>query len=129
MYVDKALKFKVLETMSTVADNILECITVEIYKERTKTVIIGCIYRSPGSSTEVFKDWMEETFSKINNKTIFICGDLNIERFTQNKDKMTDEFINTKCSLSIYPKMTKPSRITSHCATLIDNIFTRHRKQ
>ncbi len=31
---------------------------------------------------------------------------------------MTDEFINTMYSI------TRPSRITSHCATLIDNIFT-----
>lgn len=37
---------------------------------------------------------------------------------------MTDEFINTMYSMSLYPKISRPSRITSHCATLIDNIFT-----
>ncbi len=28
------------------------------------------------------------------------------------------------CSMTCYPKITRPTRITSHCATLIDNIFT-----
>ena len=26
--------------------------------------------------------------------------------------------------MSLYPKITRPSRITPHCSTLIDNIFT-----
>lgn len=37
---------------------------------------------------------------------------------------MTEEFINTMFSMSLFPKMTRPSRVTSHCATFIDNIFT-----
>ncbi len=36
---------------------------------------------------------------------------------------MTDKFINTMY-MSFCPKMSRPSRITPHCATLIDNIFT-----
>ncbi len=37
---------------------------------------------------------------------------------------MTDEFINTMYSMGLYTKITRPNRITLHCATLIDNIFT-----
>ncbi len=37
---------------------------------------------------------------------------------------MTNDFIDTMCSMSLYPKITRPSRITSHGATLIDKIFT-----
>lgn len=124
MYVDKALKFKVLHSMTTVVDKILECITVEICKEKKKNLNISCIYRAPGSNIEVFKDWMEELFSKKSHKTIFICEDFNIDLLNPNKYKMTDEFINTMYSTGLYPKITRPSRITSHCATLIDNIFT-----
>lgn len=29
-------------------------------------------------------------------------------------------------SLSLYPVITRPTRITAHCATLIDNIFTNN---
>ena len=27
-------------------------------------------------------------------------------------------------NMSLFPEITRPSRVTSHCATLIDNIFT-----
>lgn len=63
-------------------------------------------------------------FSKTHQKVVFICGDFNIDLLNPNKNKMTDKFINTMHSLSLYPKVTRPSRITSNCATLIDNIFT-----
>lgn len=72
----------------------------------------------------MFKVWMEEMYSKTSQKVMFICGDFNIDLLNPNKHKMTEEFINTIYSMSLYPKITIPSRITSHCATLIDNIFT-----
>lgn len=37
---------------------------------------------------------------------------------------MTDEFINIMYGMTLYPKITRPSRVTTHSATLIDNIFT-----
>ena len=67
---------------------------------------------------------MEEMFTNKSHKTIFICGDFNIDLLNPNKHKMTDDFINTVYSMSLYPKITRPSKIASHCATLIDNIFT-----
>ena len=92
-------------------------------RKKNKNVIISCIYRAPGSSIEAFKDWIGDMFSKTNQKVVFICGDFNIDLLNPNKHKMTNEFINTMYSMSLYPKITRPSRITSHSATLIDNIF------
>lgn len=124
MFVDKNLNYKVVDSISTVIDNVLECITIEICTQKKKNVIISCLYRAPGSSMEVFKDWIEERFSKINQRDAFICGDFNIDLLNPNKLRTIDEFINTMYSMSLYPKITRPSRITPHCATLIDNIFT-----
>lgn len=124
IYVDRNITFKVLESMSMVVDNMLECISIELCKGKNKPVIISCIYRTPGSNIELIKEWMEEMFTNKSHKTIFICGDFNIDLLNPNKHKMTDDFINTVYSMSLYPKITRPSRITLHCATLIDNIFT-----
>lgn len=124
LYVDKSLKFNVVKKMTMVIDNVLECITVEICKEKSKNVIISCIYRAPGSSIETFKDWIEETFIEIAHKKVFICGDFNIDLLNPNKHITTEEFINTMYCMNLFPKITRPTRITSHCATLIDNIFT-----
>ncbi len=38
IFVDKKLNFRVIEDMSTVVNNLLECITIEIYKEKMKNV-------------------------------------------------------------------------------------------
>lgn len=96
--------------MSTAIDNLLECETIEICKEKNKNVIISCIYRAPGSSIELFKDWIEAPFSRMNQKVIFICGDLNIDLLNPNKHKMTDEFINTMYSMSLYPNISNQTQ-------------------
>ena len=36
----------------------------------------------------------------------------------------TNDFINTIYSYSLFPQITKPTRVTKKSATLIDNIFT-----
>ena len=124
MYVDMNFKYKVIENMSTVVDNVLECITIEISREKKKNIIVSCIYRTPGSNIDTFKNWMEEHFTFTNHKVMFIGGDFNIDLLNPNKHTMTNEFINTLYSIGLYPKMTRPSRIPTHCATLIDNIFS-----
>ena len=87
---------------------------------------MSCIYRAPGSNTDIFKClyYIGEKITNNNQKVMFICGDFNIDLLNPNKHKMTDDFINPLYSLSLYPRITRPTRITSHSATLIDNIFT-----
>lgn len=41
--------------MSVQIENIMECVTVEIDMDKTKNIIISCIYRTPGSCIESFK--------------------------------------------------------------------------
>lgn len=89
-------------------------VTIEICMEKNKNIIVSCVYRSPGSNIDTFKEWMEETFTKTSQKVMFICGDFNIDLLNPNNHN----------SLGLYPQITRPSRITSHCVTLIDNIFT-----
>ena len=50
-------------------------------------------------------------------------GDFNINLLSHDSHNPTDEFINTLFSYSFQPHILQPSRITSHSATLIDNIF------
>lgn len=64
--------------MSTVVDDLLECVTIEVCREKRKNFIVSCIYRSPGYNIDQFKDCMEEKFTKTNQKVMFICGDFNI---------------------------------------------------
>ena len=57
-------------------------------------------------------------------------GDFNINLLDEDIHVQTDDFINTISSYSMYPSITRPARITTKSATLIDNIFTNsHTKQ
>ena len=58
------------------------------------------------------------------NKTVFLCGDINIDLLKYGSDNNTTHYVDTMFSLGLYPLIDKPTRITAHSSTLIDNIFT-----
>ena len=43
--------------------------------------------------------------------------------FTDKQCKLTDDFLNIMLSNSFHPAITKPTRISEHTATVIDNIY------
>ena len=53
-----------------------------------------------------------------------MCGDFNVDLLQYDKHKATNNFIDQLYSLGLHPLITRPTRITSHSKTLIDNIFT-----
>ena len=123
LYIDKRYKTKQVIKMSNIVDNIMECITVEIEIRNSKNALISCIYRTPGSCIETFREMMMGMYDNIaNKKMVFVCGDINIDLLAETNT--TTEFINSVYSMSLYPTITRPTRITTHSATLIDNIFT-----
>ena len=122
LFIDKRYKTKYVSKMSVIADNIMESITVEIEIKNSKNAIISCVYRTPGSCIETFRDILMGMYDKMTNKKmLFVCGDTNIDLLAENNT--TTDFINSVYSMSLYPTITRPTRITTHSATLIDNIF------
>ena len=53
-----------------------------------------------------------------------MCGDFNVDLLQYDKHNATNNFIDQLYSLGLHPLITRPTRITSHSNTLIDNIFT-----
>ena len=52
----------------------------------------------------------------------------NADLLKYNKHNHTSDFINTMFSLSYIPLINRPTRVTEHSASIIDNIFTNHHK-
>ena len=107
----------------TTAVDVCECVTVEIFMEKKKNIIVSCVYRAPDYSVETFKNFMEGMFARTEQKVAYICGDFNIDLLNPKNNILIDEFTATMYSMSLYPIITKPTRITTHSATLIDNIY------
>lgn len=85
------------------------------------------IYRKPGSNIDKFNSYMERLFTSTKQKDMYVCGDYNIDLMNPNPNhKATDEFIEVMNSMGLYPTITKPTRVTSSSACLIDNIFTNN---
>lgn len=91
-----------------------------------KCVIIGCIYKPPDANIEYFNSSLACVLNKINRegKVCFLLGDFNINLFHSESHSLTADFLNMLYTNSLYPLITKPTRVTASSATLIDNIFT-----
>ena len=51
-------------------------------------------------------------------------GDFNLDLFHYDQHAFTQEFMDSLFSYMFIPLINKPTQLTSHSATLIDNIFT-----
>ena len=60
----------------------------------------------------------------IENKTIVLVGDFNINLINCYTNEKTSEFFNLVSSYNLLPYITLPTRITNRSETLIDNIFS-----
>ena len=58
-------------------------------------------------------------------KTIFMCGDLNVDLLKHEDQSSTKHLLDLMHSLGIYLLIDKPARITESSAALTDNIFTK----
>lgn len=123
LFVRSNLKCKVIVNMTFSIDNLMECLSVEIEGNRSKNMLISCVYRTPGSCIDKFSKIISEMLERQNEKFTFVCGDFNIDLLKSNEHTQTSEFVNTMFSLGFYPLILRPTRITKDSASLIDNIF------
>ena len=60
------------------------------------------------------------------NKICYLMGDFNIDLLKQESCGYTNRVTEQLFTSSYFPLITKPTKITHHAATLIDNIFTNN---
>ena len=64
IYVRNSSKFKVLENLTCVVDNIFECVCIELHTFNRKATIISCIYRQPDDKIDDFIRKIEDFLRK-----------------------------------------------------------------
>ena len=128
IYIRDCLDHTLREDLSLFNDD-LEAVFVEVPNTTlnlNKNVIIGTIYRPPGSDLMGFNEWIQDLMDRIvrENKICYLAGDFNINLLNHDTHQLTAEFLNIMYSNSFIPLINRPTRITEHSATLIDNVFT-----
>lgn len=124
LFIHSNLSAKCVECMTLTVDDLFECITVEINTEKKKNTMITCVYRTPNANIDTFNAHLENILSHPNEeKTFILCGDLNIDLLSEPRNTLTSDFLEILHGRGLYSLITKPSRITTTSATLIDHIF------
>ena len=109
----------------------IECVFIELDKEqfgKDKNIVVGVIYRPPDTDIKEFNKLISEVLSCLHTerKLVYLIGDFNINLLNADKHADTQDFADLMFSQSLIPHITKPTRVTSRSATLIDNIFTNN---
>ena len=124
LYVHDSIRVKKSNEFSVAINDVLESITIELHIEKGKNIIISCIYRVPGSNIQYYSDFIEQFLHVVQNKSVYIVGDTNIDILKYENHVHTKDFVDMLYSYGVFPQINKPTRVTSASATIIDNIFT-----
>ena len=109
--------------------DLTESVFVEIRSKNGKQIIIGSMYKPPNVNIDQYSNNLSTIVNKIRPATgrpspeIIIGMDHNINLLNSATHLPTHNFMETLSNLNLYPTITRPTWITRHSATLIDNIF------
>ena len=115
------------------SSNIWEGLFLDISKENSSfRIIVGNIYKPPkgnNNNDNISQVIMElepilEILDNINCDLV-MAGDYNIDLIELNDRHKYTDFFDNMLSISLFPKITLPTRISNTSCTLIDNIYCR----
>ena len=128
LYVHNTFQYKIRNDLQL--GGVVNSVFVELLKTTTNSrhnIICGCVYRPPSMSLSVFNKLLSDMFGKIQseNKFVYIFGDFNVNTMSNAiGNANAQEFKNIFSSNYCLPLITKPTRVTHLCASLIDNIYS-----
>ena len=124
LYIANNLSYKCRNDLNIYKKNELESTFIEIVNPN---ILVGVIYRHPSMDLADFNcNYLNKLLENISKeqKSIFLLGDFNVNLLNYNGHNQTNEFSDSLSSNSFIPLILRPTRITSHSNTLIDNIFS-----
>jgi len=88
-----------------------------------RKILFLLIYKPPSASFEDFKHGFESLMGIVSSSRLeYVCmGDFNYD--LKNLIGFNLDFLNLMLSYNLYPVTTIPTRLTTHSATFIDNVF------
>ena len=104
-----------------IAKEHIEMVFVECYIQN-KPLVIGMLYRRPGTSVDKFTEDLVITLNKINQRCI-LMGDFNLNLLNEENSNDVQNLVNIMKQFSYNNVITKPTRVSKFSATLIDHIW------
>ena len=131
IYINEAVKYKIRTDLIFPIEkqNEYDALFVELSSSEPsgKNTLVGNIYRSPSfDNIKEFTKHLKKLIEVINteNKNVILMGDFNIDLLKGNTSIPTACFSDMMISNGMIPKITLPTRVTLHTATLIDHMYS-----
>ena len=116
-------------TNSTIWEGLFVKITDKLSK---KELFVGNIYKPPRNNNnneniDAFINEIDPILSEISktNCEAYIVGDYNINLLEMNEREAFSNFFDKMTGYSLYPKITLPTRLGKHRASLLDNAYCK----
>ena len=124
IYISNRLRYMQRNDLNIFKEGQFESCFVEIQNQK-KNIVIGSVYRVPGTNEKDFVTDYEEIINKISaeNKEIIIGTDQNLDYLKISQHATTAKFLEVNLASGLLPCILKPTRVTHTSATLIDNIY------
>jgi len=125
LYINSSIEYKMRPDLDTFIEGEFETIFIETTNTHKHTVV-GSIYRPPNTNIAQSIDRYCDTFRRIGESESLIGTDQNFDMLKIESLPYIEDFFNMTINNGMIPTITKPTRITHHSATLIDNIYIKH---
>jgi len=131
LFIKDNINYKIREDISVFTPHIFESLFIEIICPSAKNTIIGVIYRpntEPRADMDIFSSTLFDIMDLINieNKLCVIMGDMNIDLLKFKSHSKTSDYLDNIFNHGFLPVITKPTRISTTSATLIDHIYSNN---
>ena len=114
---------KILDTIETIFDDVCESHFVSI-QAYDKVFCVGELYRIPNTNLKLFQINYKKILDKVGKfKNLIIGSDHNLDLIRSNKHLPTLKFVENLSLQGLIATISRPTRVTHHSSTLIDNIF------
>ena len=127
IYIHKSLGYN-LRNGLCVSDKDKEILTIEISRKNDKNILLSCCYRPPSGDSENLSAFLQNKIiekSVSEKKMSYIIGDFNMNCLKYHENAKTKHFYDNIFEKgAIHPYINRPTRISEHSASLIDNILT-----
>src|SRR6218665_3225269 len=124
MFIRKNIRFSALTNVK--ASDTFEKLFIQVHLQGSIYSVGVVVYRPPGLNLTDFNIEFEDLLrrSVAKGQELVIAGDFNVDLLKVNDHYETSQFHNCLTTYQLFPSITRPTRITSHSQTLIDNIFS-----
>ena len=121
--------FKKCKDLDIFEEGQTESIFMELTARNGKRLVVGSMYKLPNTDPSIYSAHLKQIVKKARNAKgriqpeIIIGMDHNIDLLKGLTHNPIQQFMDKVSELNLLPTITCPSQITSHSATLIDNMY------